>query len=139
MPDEHLASGTMIRRVHGTIWIISLIIWTFLLLDPNPIPPLLQPEPSLRYLLAKTLHVCGYGWCTLLGLWFWRSLTWRIVFSGVMVWHGIATEIIQSYIPTRTGSEKDVGFDTLGITLACLVTWWCQFRYSRKSSLFLSR
>ena len=127
-----LQSWSNLRRVHAAVWLTSLVVWTFLLLDPNPIPPQLQPAPDLSYFLAKSLHVCGYSWCTLLGLWLWRGLTWRIVFAGFMVWHGIATEVIQSYIPTRHGSEKDVAFDTLGIMLACLVTWWCHTHYSRK-------
>ena len=121
-----------LRCVHAVVWLASLIVWTFLLLDPSPVPKSLEPEPWLGYILAKTLHVCGYGWCTLLGMWVWWGMIWRIAYAGFMVWHGIATEVIQSYIPTRHGSEKDVALDTLGITLACLVTWWCHTRHSRK-------
>ena len=106
------------------VWLLSLVVWTYKLLDPHPIPKELEPPEKWQYILAKTLHVCGYCWCTFLGLWLWRSLTWRIFFASFMVWHGIGTEIGQSYIPTRTGSEKDVGFDTLGVSLACLATWW---------------
>ncbi|MFO0938212.1 MAG: VanZ family protein [Gemmataceae bacterium] len=123
---------TPLRIVVAIVWIASLSVWTWLLLDPSPVPPSLKPEPTMSYFLAKSLHVCGYGWCTLLGLWLLRKLPWRILFAGFMVWHGIATEIIQSYIPTRTGSEKDVGFDTLGISLACLVIWLYHNYYKRK-------
>jgi VanZ family protein len=116
------------RILHAVVLTASLILWTGALLDPNPVPPRLQPEEWLKYFLAKTLHVCGYGWCTFLGLMLFQSLTYRIVFAGFMVWHGIATEIIQSYVPTRTGTPHDVGFDCAGITLACLVVWWRQSR-----------
>jgi VanZ family protein len=115
---------SMFRKFVLFIWLASLAIWTWKLLDPKPIPPSLQPEETLAYLLAKSLHVSGYTWITFLGLWLWKNLTLRICFVGFMVWHGIATEIIQSYIPTRSGSPKDVGFDTFGITVACLLTYW---------------
>lgn len=116
------------RILHAVVLAASLVLWTAALLDPNPVPPRLQPEEWLKYFLAKTLHVCGYGCCTLLGLILFKSLTHRIVFAGFMVWHAIVTEIIQSYIPTRTGMPHDVGFNSLGITLACLVVWWRQSR-----------
>lgn len=114
------------RMLHAVVLTASLVLWTALLLDPNPVPPQLQPEEWLKYFLAKSLHVCGYFWCTLLGILLFKSLTQRIVFVGFMVWHAIATEIIQSHIPTRTGTPQDVGFDYAGITLACLVVWWRQ-------------
>jgi VanZ family protein len=117
------------RILHAIVLAASLVLWTGALLDPNPVPPRLQPEEWLKYFLAKSLHVCGYGWCTILGLLLFPALTHRIIFVSVMVWHAIATEIIQSYIPTRTGTPHDVGFDCAGITLACLVVWW---RHSRR-------
>lgn len=124
------------RRLHAVVWAFSLAIWTILLLDPNPVPPALQPQPWLAFLLAKSLHVVGYFACTLLGLWLWRGQSWRIVYAWLMVWHGIGTEVGQSYIPTRSGSPKDIGFDALGITIACALTWWI---HNRKNSLLRSK
>jgi VanZ family protein len=110
----------MIRRTLIVVWLLSLVVWTAKLLDPQPIPQGLEPPVDWAYVLAKTLHVAGYFWCTFGGLWLWKSMRWRLLFAGFMVWHGIGTEIGQSYIPTRSGSVKDVGFDAFGITLACL-------------------
>lgn len=124
------------RRLHAVVWAFSLAMWTIKLLDPKPVPSSLMPEPWFAFILAKTLHVVGYFVCTLLGLWLWRGLSWRIVYAGFMVWHGIGTEVGQSYIPTRSGSPKDVGFDALGISLACGVTWWL---HSRRNSLLRSK
>lgn len=116
------------RIMHAVVLAASLVLWTAALLDPNPVPPRLQPGEWLKFFLAKSLHVCGYFWCSMLGLLLFKSLTHRIIFTAFMVWHAITTEIIQSYIPTRTGTPHDVGFDCLGITLACLVVWWRQSR-----------
>lgn len=124
------------RRLHAGVWAAGLMIWTALLLDPNPVPPALQPQPWLAYLLAKSLHVTGYFVCTLLGLGLWRAPTIRVVVAGMMVWHAIGTEVGQCYIPTRSGSPKDVGWDFLGITLSGALVWW---RQRRRNSLFRSR
>jgi VanZ family protein len=104
-------------------WIVSISVLTWKLLDPNPIPKGMEPPIDLAYLLAKSFHVCCYSFVTALGLWLSPSPKWRIGYVALMVWHAIGTEIAQSYIPTRSGSVKDVAFDYLGITIGCLVIW----------------
>jgi VanZ family protein len=112
------------RNLAIFIWIISLIVLTFMLLDPRPITVHIDSPIDWQYIMAKTFHIGCYFFVTFLGLWLWSDPRWRICYAGVMVWHAIGTEIGQSYIPTRHGDVKDVAIDCAGITLACLLTWF---------------
>lgn len=116
-------------------WLLSLYVFTDRLIDPSPVPEDLKPDPSIMLIIAKIVHLLGYAWCTFWGLWLWQNLNWRIWFATFMIAHGILTELIQSYIPTRTGSWRDVGIDTVGVFLGVFLIWvWHQFpeKYTRK-------
>ena len=113
------------------VFAIFLGLWTWKLLEPNPVPEKITEGWSLdlKFVAAKMLHVCGYGFLTLLAAWLpvRRSYFWAVV--GLLMLHAIGSEIGQSYVKNRTGSLRDVGFDWLGIALALLVLrWWGQMR-----------
>lgn len=105
-------------------WIL-LAAWTWKLLEPRPVPEaviegLRGMSDSLPFLAAKTLHMLGYA--ILAGLlWAWvPTRGWRRVAVGLLLLHGVGTEIGQTFVPNRTGKVSDVLIDWVGITAGTL-------------------
>jgi VanZ family protein len=105
------------------LWFVVLGLWTVALETPHPVrvSEAVLP-PGARYLAAKTLHVTAYAvlaaTAPFLGL--GRGRWWLLALLSL---HGAATEFFQQFVPTRTASFTDVGFDHLGIVLGFLVAW----------------
>src|SRR6185369_7859255 len=92
-------------------------LWTWKLLEPNPIPEALQEEipTDLKFILAKSLHAGAYAFLTVLAAtlpvrppYFWAVIV-------VLALHGVGTEIGQTYVPNRSGSGRDVVIDWFGV------------------------
>ncbi len=96
------------------LWFLLLVVWTTLLLRPEPVTIQEEAVPiAWRYGLAKGLHVGVYsllsGWGCLLFLRKW----W---FLGVsLLCHGALTEYLQTFTNYRKGDWVDVAWDGLGI------------------------
>jgi len=105
-----------------------LTLWTWKLLESNPLPEQLNDALStsdlLKLILAKCLHAGVYG--VLAGLaWVWAPRgRWQLVAIGFLILHGIGTEIGQTYVPGRHGSPIDVLIDWTGIAIGVVVTRW---------------
>jgi hypothetical protein len=115
----------MNKLVPFVVFAVFLGLWTWKLLEANPVPETLTQGWSLdlKFLASKVLHVAAYGFLTLLAAWLPVSQTrFRWVIALLMM-HAIVTEIGQSYVPNRHGSPIDVGFDWLGIALALALLW----------------
>jgi hypothetical protein len=108
------------------VFLLFLGLWTWKLLESNPVPEKVTQGWSLdlKYVAAKTLHVGAYGFLTLLVAWLpvRRPYFWAAV--GVLMLHGIGTEIGQSYVPNRSGSVTDVFIDWFGIATALVFLWF---------------
>ena len=104
-------------RARWMIWLGGLVIWTYLLVVPiDWLPPFLRFHGTLSPLLTwgKFGHACAYaalaalvplvpvGFAGHVGLWAFLSA------------HAFATEYIQTYVPTRTGTWTDVAIDHSG-------------------------
>ena len=87
-----------------------------------------------HHYLRKTGHVVGYGMLSLLLLRGWRAtfghaqaLLWR---TTLLSWLGTAfvasmDEWHQSYIPSRTGTVRDVALDTMaGVAFLVVAYFW---------------
>lgn len=95
-------------------------LWTWKLLEPNPVPPSLALG-DWQFWAAKALHVGVYAFLTLLAVTLPVPRHWRWFFVGLLALHGAATEIGQTFVPNRSGSVRDVLIDWLGIGLSVLV------------------
>jgi VanZ family protein len=109
------------------IWIVYVGAWTTALLTPHPAraAQTVLPGPDLRYIVAKSLHVAAYLVLTVLtGALPIRS-PWRYLMLALPSVHAMATEFFQQFVPERTGSWADVGFDHIGICfgLGLLLVW----------------
>ncbi len=83
----------------------------------------------LHFVVRKSAHVIEYG---ILGLvWFraWRGsrqgFTWKWAWLGMaaVLATAVADEIHQSFVPSRTGSPRDVLLDLSGALVGQIVLW----------------
>jgi VanZ family protein len=128
------------RQEHGTlwdwrwpIWGIYTVAWSMALLVPNPVYLVLSHgpggkkiDPALEwglFLFAKTLHVMAYALAAVLTGWLRAPGRWRWVLLAFWSLHACGTEFGQLFVPTRTGSLRDVGLDHLGLLIGVALTW----------------
>lgn len=92
-----------------------LAVWTWKLLEPNPVPPSLALG-DWQFWVAKALHLGAYAALALLAV----TLPGRRYLVALLVLHGAATEIGQTFVPNRSGSVRDVLIDWVGVGLGVL-------------------
>lgn len=104
---------------------LFLGLWTWKLLEPNPVPEELSARLTgdWRFYAAKSLHAGAYAFLTVLAVALPVPRYWRWYFLGLLALHGAATEIGQTFVPNRTGSVRDVLIDWAGVLLG-LLAWW---------------
>jgi VanZ family protein len=108
------------------VFILLLLVWTWKLLEPNPVPVALEQElpADWRYWISKALHFGIYLLLCLLGLW-GLGQRWRWAVPAFLVLHAGLTELAQTWVPNRHGSLRDVLIDSGGIAVGVLVSrWW---------------
>ncbi len=116
------------------IFLFFLALWTWKLLEPNPVPERVADEipTDLKFILAKALHASAYAFLTVLAgfLPVRRPFFWAVI--AVLALHAVGTEIGQTYVPNRHGSVRDVLIDWAGIAVGLLVLRW---RAERRSPI----
>jgi VanZ family protein len=116
---------------HTSRFLEPLLRW----LNPNISPKSIE---RVRWVVRKTAHMTEFGvmaWLT------WRALqkpkrsderlwSWKIaaVALSIVVSCAVTDELHQTFVPNRTGSAKDVCFDTAGGVLGLAATWACYRR-----------
>lgn len=105
-------------------WLACVAVWTAALLTTFPVEVSRQVLPSgMQFPTAKVLHVSAYAFLT--------AFVARLPVRGRVRWlfvaflslHGFATEYLQTFVPERGGSLRDVGLDHLGILLGLVLGW----------------
>jgi hypothetical protein len=112
---------------HFAAFAVVLGVWTWLLLEPYPVPPVIAEGlgASLRLILAKTLHAGVYAFLTVLGATLPVSRRWRVAVVVFLALHGVGTEIGQTFVKNRVGKVTDVLIDWAGVALGVLaLRWW---------------
>lgn len=109
------------------IFLVFLALWTWKLLEPNPVPESVAEgiPGDWKFYLAKALHAGAYAFLTVLAgcLPVRRGVLWSVIV--VLALHAISTEIGQTYVPNRHGSVRDVLIDWTGIAIGLMVLrWW---------------
>ena len=99
-------------------------LWTWKLVEPNPVPEQLARRLSgdERFAAAKALHAGGYAFLTVLAVALPVPNYWRWFLAGLLALHGVATEVAQTFVPNRFGSVRDVLIDWAGVLLG-VVAW----------------
>ncbi len=109
-----------IRFFSWFLWCLTLLIWTILLVRPEPVTIQEVAVPmAWRYFLAKGMHVGVYA---LLSGWGWLLLQqkWRMLGVGLLC-HGAFTEYLQTFTLLRHGDIVDVAWDALGVGLGLIL------------------
>jgi len=109
---------------HLLILLVFLGLWTWKLVEPNPVPEQLARRLSgdERFAAAKALHAGGYAFLTVLAVALPVPNYWRWFLAGLLALHGVATEVAQTFVPNRFGSVRDVLIDWAGVLLG-VVAW----------------
>lgn len=120
----------MRTALHALAFIAFLALWTWKLLQSQPVPEGVSVGLSsgVKFGLAKSLHVCAYAFLTVLGGSLARRLRWWVVV--LLVLHAIGTEIGQTFVPHRSGTVMDVLIDCCGIAGGL----WAQRAATRRCS-----
>ncbi|MFY9906447.1 MAG: VanZ family protein [Terriglobales bacterium] len=118
------------------------MLWTHLFGSVN-----LHSFLIFHHYLRKTGHVVGYGMLSLLLLRGWRATFGRVpgllLRATLLSWLGTLSvaaldEWHQSFIPSRTGTVRDVGLDSIaGVAFLVVAYWW--LRRTESSSAQRSR
>jgi VanZ family protein len=86
-----------------------------------------------HHYLRKTGHVVGYGMLSLLLLRGWRATLGRIptvlLRAALLAWLGTLSvaaldEWHQTFIPSRTGTVRDVGLDSIAGVAFLVIAYW---------------
>ena len=104
---------------HLLAFVVLLAVWTWKLLEPYPVPESVTRGLSgdWHFILAKSLHAGVYAFLTVLGVTLSRRWRWRWWVVGLLMLHGVATEVLQYVMAVgRTGKVTDVLIDWAGIT-----------------------
>ncbi len=122
-----VANGTlsMMRHWRWPLWLLCVALWTAALLRKEPQEFNRRVVvPAIRLPVSKFLHVGAYAFLTAFaGILPMKRRRWLLlVFLSV---HAMATEYLQTFVPMRTGSWRDVGLNHLGIALGLALTWRC--------------
>ena len=125
MAEPSQSPGWVQRVLLWGVWLTLLGVWTVGLLVPEPHRALGTVEvfETWRFAIAKLFHLSAYG---LLAALAWRlplGHHGRVVLIALLALHGAATELLQQFIPTRTGSLLDVAIDWTGTTLGAVASW----------------
>ena len=132
-----------LRILLGVLFATALAIWTWKLLEPNPVPESFVGElrsfsDALPFMAAKCLHMSGYAFLAVLSGLLFEGRRWKLTAFFVLFLHGIGTEIGQTFIPNRNGCVRDVIIDTCGVLSGAFLTrrYWREDRVSQTSERY---
>ncbi len=100
-------------------WIPSLCIMVFIFVASNRSHVQASETPLYNFIILKTLHASGYALLTLTNAYALsqmgkRNKSWLIA-AVLALTYSISDEFHQQFIPTRSGSMRDIGIDLIGI------------------------
>lgn len=111
------------RSLHALAFATLLLVWTWALLSPNPVPESLRKELSLdwEFVVSKALHAGMYTFLTVLGGTLARSWQGRMAVILFLVGHGVGTEIGQAVMGLgRHGCVRDGLIDIAGVAFGTI-------------------
>jgi VanZ family protein len=111
------------RRWGLLLWWVVVALWTAALITPYPIRASHEMlPPDVGFSIGKTLHIGVYAVLACALPWLVRGgARWWLL--GFLSFHAAVTELIQQFVPDRTGSLSDVGINHIGILLGVGVGW----------------
>ena len=126
-PPRTRLAPTMRTVLPFAVFALFLGLWTWKLLEPNPVPePVVRGIPTdLKFWLAKALHAGAYAFLTVLAAWLPLR---RPYFWGVVALPGTARGRQRDrpdIRPEPSRLARDVVIDWVGIGMGLMVSrWW---------------
>ena len=117
---------TFNRLAQVAFW-LALLLWSWLLVKPNPFPETAKVLNEWAFITAKLLHAGCYavlaGW-----IWMWWLGRPQKLMFGLLLLHGVASEFGQHLGSTwfdtkRYGCVRDVLIDWFGVSVVLVVRW----------------
>ena len=120
------SNARRLRWLAAGVFITAIAVFTWKLLQPQPIPvDILRGMSSwsavLPFLVAKAAHLFGYAFLTVVGGLVSPRRWWRNAIVIGLLLHAVGTEIGQTFVPNRTGKFTDVMIDTFGVAIGVVV------------------
>lgn len=109
------------------VWLAFVAGWTTALLTPHPVSLAHEVLPeAAQFPSFKLAHVTCYAIMTVLTGWLRAGGRARGVLLAFLCAHAFLTEFFQQFVPGRSMSLTDTGFDLAGILIGLAVTrkWW---------------
>lgn len=108
------------------VWCLFLVGWTAMLLVPGSVHEQLSLGEVVwtrKAFIAKSAHVLGFAAFAVITGWLRVPLPWRPPLMFLLMFHAVATEFLQDFVPGRTATLSDALFNHLGIALGVALTW----------------
>src|SRR5262245_59557928 len=104
------------------LWLAVFLLWTIGLVIPDPLSRE-KKEPdvaSLLFVAAKLVHLSAYAVLAAAAAYLpGRKPYWLLL---ILALHAPLTEWIQTYVPSREGSIRDVCVDLAGVAVGIVLT-----------------
>src|SRR5262245_6714712 len=107
------------------LWLVGMVVLSWGLLTTEAAQALDAEVPEEAHFgVSKAIHLTAYLTLTLLlaGMDLPRGAFWGLVVFLAL--HADVTEYLQTFIPSRTGTPRDILIDHIGILLGVALTWW---------------
>ena len=115
------------RMARLLVWLVYFACWTTALIMPVPSQGAWRitgfTEVDLKFVFAKTVHVCGYALLTGLTGWLSVPQRYRLLMMFLLMGHATLTELIQLHVVDRHGDLHDVALDQVGIAIGLILSW----------------
>ncbi|MGL4555036.1 MAG: VanZ family protein [Gemmataceae bacterium] len=114
------------RRWAWAGWGAALVVWTYLLVSPTAAHSLgeLVVPTARRFLAAKVGHFTGYAAFAFAVPFLTARPGVRLGVVAGLIAHGALTELVQLYVPGRTGELRDVVIDSAGVLTGLAAGRW---------------
>ncbi len=120
------------KRYAFSVWLLGLAVWTYLLCVPTDwLPRWFRVGGGTGTVIISWGKVGHFSAYALLAAWVWHLDGRRWPLWLALAVHGVATEIVQSLVPTRTGKVTDVAIDWGGLVAGLALGWLGYCRWGR--------
>ena len=118
------------QRLHFTACVGLLTVVSWALLSPNPFAAVrYTPLSALRTVSDVLLHCSAYGLLSFvcyLSVANSRNAGAKRILLGLLIAHGISSELLQALVPNRNCDPLDGMANMLGIAIGTIAVTWFQ-------------
>jgi hypothetical protein len=113
--------------IHRFALAIIFLVWTWLLLKPNPVPEFMAHSlmEDVKFFISKVVHFSAFAFLGWYGTFRVETANWKWIWLALVAYAGL-TELGQYYgnlwyQTNRHGCTADVLIDSAGVLLSAIV------------------